>query len=421
MRNLWLVLLAAGAAAQQPNPVLTLADCWRLAEGQFSLVERARQDELSAAEQIRQARAGFLPQFAYQNAFTYNTPRIGDRSAFSYVALNGVREYVTQSTITEEIDVSGRLRASLERGRAELAAAQARTAIARRDLRLAVREAYYAALEARHNAEAAQRVAEEAEAFARRTRLMAEQGEAARADVVKAEAQLAARKRELYAAEAAARNAALALKSFWSEDLSEPPQIEDSFFQVPEAQDYRGWQPNWILRRAEFSLLEAAEKAARADARAARSERRPAFGVAYAYGLDANQIRIGERGQAVFATLHVPLFDWHRSRSRERQAELLQRQIQIDRQISRRLFTGVFFMERNNVDLAVQQVAEGRREVDFAREALRLARLRYDGGEGTALEVVDAMNVLAAAEIAYHHSVFRYHVSRARLEAAVGQ
>ncbi len=421
MHRLWLALLAAGmAAGQAPDQPLTLADCWKLAEAGFSAVERARHDERSASEQVRQARAGFLPQLAYLNAYTYNTPRLDDRSQSSYVALNGVREYFSQPTVTGEIDLSGRLRAALQRGRAEVTLAQARTSITQRDLRLAVREAYYGALEARHNVDAARRTAAEAEAFARRTRLMADQGEAARADVVKAEAQLAAKRRDLYAAETAARNAALALKSFWTDDLAAPPVLADVFFDLP-APDYSGWEAAWVRRRAEFTLFDAAETAARADARAARSERRPSLNLVYAYGLDANQVRIRERGQAVFAALRVPLFDWGRSRSRERQAEFAQRQIDIDRHVAQRAFTLAFYTERNNADLAARQVAESRREVELTRESLRLARLRYDGGETTALEVVDAQNAAAAAEVAYHHTVLQYHLSRARLEVATGQ
>ncbi|MBI3666149.1 MAG: TolC family protein [Acidobacteria bacterium] len=420
--RLCLGILAAGAVpAQQTGQVLTLADCWKLAEAEFSLAERARLDARSAGELVRQARAGFLPQVAYENAFTYNSPLLHDRSTFSFVALNAIREYVSQPTLTEEVDLSGRLRATLARGRAEAGIAQARASITRRDLRLAVREAYYATLEARHNVEAAQRNVEEAEAFARRTRLMAEQGEAARADVVKAEVQLAARRRTLYAAQTTARNAGLLLKSFWSADLAAPPEIEDSFLQAPTEQDYLGWEAAWISRRSEFSLLTAAEQAARAEARLARSERRPSFNIVYAYGIDSERVRIRDRGQAVFANLRIPLFDWNRSRSRELQANLARRQVEIDQQIARRVFTGQFYSERNNVELAVKQMAEGKRETELARESLRLARLRYDAGETTALEVVEAQNTAAAADVAYNQAVFNYHMSRARLEVAIGQ
>lgn len=417
----WLVVAALRLGAQQPEPVLTLEECWKLAEAQYSLAERARLEERAAGEQVKQARAGFLPQLAYLNAYTYNTPRLEDRSTMSYVALNGIREYVSQPTVTQEIDLSGRLRAELQRGRAGQSVAQARTLITRRDLRLAVREAYYATLEARYNVETAQRTVDEAEGFYRKTRLMAEQGEAARADVIKAEVQLAGRRRDLWAAQTAAANAGLRLKSFWTDDLAAPPRIEDTFLKVPEGQDYLGWDAAWVARRSEFSLLGAAEQAARAEARLARSERRPSLNLVYAYGIDANQVRIRERGQAAFATLRIPLFDWGRSKSRERQAEFARSAIAIDRQVSRRVFTAEFYSERNNVDLAVKQMAEGRREVELARESLRLARLRYDGGEATALEVVEAQNTAAGAEIAYHQVVFQYHMSRARLEVATGQ
>ena len=421
VRLLLVLLGAVVAAAQQPDQPLTLADCWKLAEAEFSLAERARLDERSAGELVRQAHAGFLPQAAYVNSFTYNTPLLRDRSTFSYVALNGIREYFSQPTLTEEIDLSGRLRATLARGHAENGIAKARASITRRDLRLAVREAYYATLEARHNVEAAQRNVGEAEAFARRTRLMAEQGEAARADVLKAEVQLAARRRDLYAVQTAALNAGLQLKSYWTEDLAQPPLIADTFLQIPTEQDYLGWEAGWITRRSEFSLLASAEQAARAEAHLARSERRPTFNIVYAYGLDSTQVRIRDRGQAVFAGLRIPLFDWNRSRSRERQANLARRQVEIDRQIARRAFTGLFYSERNNVELAVKQTAEGKRETELARESLRLSRLRYDAGETGALEVVESQNTAAAAEVAYNRAIFNYHMSRARLEVAIGQ
>lgn len=420
-RRAWWLVVASGLGAQQPEPVLTLEACWKLAEAQYSLVERARLDERVAGEQVKQARAGFLPQLAYLNAYTYNTPRLEDRSTMSFVALNGIREYFSQPTVTQEIDLSGRLRAELQRGRAGRQVAEARTLITRRDLRLAVREAYYAALEAQHNVATARRTLDEAEAFFRKTRLMAEQGEAARADVIKAEVQLAGRRRDLWAAQTGAVNAGLRLKSFWTEDLAQPPRIEDDFLKVPEGQDYLGWDAAWVARRSEFSLLGAEELAARADARLARSERRPTLNLVYAYGIDANQVRIRERGQAVFATLRIPLFDWGRSKSKERQAQFAGQQIDVDRHLSQRLFTAAFYTERNNVDLAVKQMAEGRREVELARESLRLARLRYDGGEAPALEVVEAQNTAAGAELAYNQAVFQYHMSRARLEVATGQ
>ena len=420
----WCIAIAAGAGvatAQLPTRPLTLEDCVKLAEARFSLAERARLDERSANEQVRQARAGFLPQLAYNNAFTYNSPRIDDSSTFSFVALNGIREYFSQATVTQEFDTSGRLRAALERGRAERAGASARAAITIRDLRVAVREAFYGLLETRHNVEGAQQNVNQAEDFLRRTRLMAEQGEAARADVVKAEVQLAGKRRDLYAAQAEALNTGIRLKSFWTDDLAQQPDVEDSFFQVPTEQDYLGWDAAWINRRSEFSLLDAAERVARAEARLARSERRPSLTMDYAYGIDANQVRIRERGQAVFANLRIPLFDWHRSKSREQQANFVRQQVEIDRQINRRIFTSAFYIERNNTDLAVKQIGEGRRETEQARESLRLARLRYDGGETNALEVVDAQNALAAAQVAYHRAVFDYHMARARLEVATGQ
>jgi len=51
---------------------------------------------------------------------------------------------------------------------------------------------------------------------------------------------------------------------------------------------------------------------------------------------------------------------------------------------------------------------------------LRLTNLRYQAGEATALEVVDAQNTLTAARNAYYDGQTRYHVAIANLQTLTG-
>ena len=53
---------------------------------------------------------------------------------------------------------------------------------------------------------------------------------------------------------------------------------------------------------------------------------------------------------------------------------------------------------------------------DLAAESLRLTVLRYQAGEATALEVVDAQNTLAQARNAYDDGLARYRVALASLQ-----
>jgi len=99
--------------------VLSLDDCLRLATGAKSQVDVARQQLAATGQGVRQAAADFLPQARLLNAYNYNSPLQGTQDQFSFVALNGIREYVSQFTVAQEFDVSGRLRGELDRAKAE--------------------------------------------------------------------------------------------------------------------------------------------------------------------------------------------------------------------------------------------------------------------------------------------------------------
>lgn len=118
-------LVCAGACfGQRPQP-LTLDECIRRALSVPSAVSLARQDRIIAERERIQARAGFLPISGVNFGYTYNSPALQDRSTFSFVALNGVREFVILGNIFQEIDTSGRLRADYARARANQQASAA--------------------------------------------------------------------------------------------------------------------------------------------------------------------------------------------------------------------------------------------------------------------------------------------------------
>jgi outer membrane protein TolC len=61
-----------------------------------------------------------------------------------------------------------------------------------------------------------------------------------------------------------------------------------------------------------------------------------------------------------------------------------------------------------------------RNSADLAAESLRLTNLRYQAGEATALEVVDAQNTLTLARNAFHDGEARYHLAIANLQTLTG-
>jgi outer membrane protein len=424
-RLLWvlgLFLPGLGVSAQSIPAPLSLDDCLRLALSAHSSVAVAKAQAEIAALGVKQAKAALLPQARLGGAFTYNSPSSESKELPSYVALNGVREYVALATATQELDTSGRLRAARARAQADQAAARASLGIAERDLKRQVAGAYYRALLTRHLAAASRAALAESLTFEARTKLLFEEGEAARADVVKAEAQTVFLKQSVSGAELDAELASHELLAFWTLDVTSPLELKDSLDETPEAPPAPPSQPETpFLRRAEFTLLDAQRDGFLAAAKRARAELRPQANLMFQYGVDSLHFRSPDRGWATFLTLDVPVFDWSAGRSAARQFELQAEQVEINRRGSERAFSREYQDAVSRVRLIYAQIETTRAQVTLSEENLRLCRIRYDGGEGPALDVVAAQSQLAQARTNLYTATARYLESRADLELTAGK
>ena len=415
-----LVLLEIPAMGQPTTGQLTLDDCVRLAQSAPSNVRLARQQLDITRYGITQARAGFLPLVSIGNSYTYNSPLPYDRNNSSFVALNGIREYASLATTDVELDTSGRLRAALDRTRADRDAANANLGLSDRDLRHAVAASFYRVLLARKLVDAARSNLTEARSFEDRVRRLVNSGEASQADLVKASSQVAILDQTQQALELEARLANHDLASFWTTEVDTLLNVADVLEQAlpsPEA----AATPAPYLRRLEFSLFDAQRRGFLADSRRARAELLPQASLVFQYGMDANRFSIDNRGYAGFMRLNIPVFDWFRARSASQQFQLQAQQVDTTRQIAERAFSKEYEDALARVQLIYAQIASTDTQVKLAEDNLRLSRVRYEGGEGPALDVVVAQGQLVQARTNYYSVRANYLTARADLEVARGQ
>lgn len=69
---------------------------------------------------------------------------------------------------------------------------------------------------------------------------------------------------------------------------------------------------------------------------------------------------------------------------------------------------------------AREQVDSLRHSSELAAESLRLNTLRYEGGEATILELVDAQTTLTQARNAYDDGLARYRLAVSNLQTLTG-
>jgi outer membrane protein TolC len=68
-----------------------------------------------------------------------------------------------------------------------------------------------------------------------------------------------------------------------------------------------------------------------------------------------------------------------------------------------------------------EQISLTRLQAKLAEDDLQMSRIRYEGGEGSTLDVVTAQNQLAQARSNYYTTIANYLNAKADLEVASGK
>lgn len=422
------VSLATPPTEENLNP-LTLDEALRLANVQASSFQQAGLNERIAAEDVKQAQAAFLPRVGAPLSYIYTSPALGlppgTPRVQSFIANNAINEYEALVNVAGDLDIAGRLRATLGRNRALLAAAHAGTEVARRALVQAVIEAYYGLSLATAQLRAAEQNLAAAEEFERITSLLFSGGEVASVDLTRAQLQTIVRRDELERARANEEVAAGSLRVLVGYDFTKPISTTDLALAAPVDSEFQQFKVNDISRRPEFTQFEAQLRAARAEVRIARADRLPQLSYSINGGFDTDSLGSPllkeHSGVAAAISLSIPIFDWGASRSRERQARLRAQIAENERTIALRGFTQQFYAAQAQVTSAATRIRLAGAGITEAQNNLNASISRYRAGEAQIIEVTDALTTLAAQRSALYQAMFDYQTALARLRQAAGQ
>jgi len=175
------------------------------------------------------------------------------------------------------------------------------------------------------------------------------------------------------------------------------------------------------LKRLEFASLDAERKGLQFDARRALADLFPQASVVFAYGVDATRWSGRDRGYAAFVNLNVPVFDWFRAHSASKQFQLRASQVEAGQAMAQRAFSREYQAALARVQSLYRQIAMVETQVKASQENLRLSRVRFEGGEGLALDVVAAQNQLVQARSNYYSTLAGYYNARVDLEVAAAK
>lgn len=406
--------------AQGNAGVLTLEQCIELARNAPSSVKRAREELNAARFGESAAKASFLPQLSLSNGFTYNSPLLYDHGVFSFVALNGVHEYSSVANASLEVDTSGRLRALYDRARANREIAETDVTLSERGLERAVSIAYYRVLLTRKLAASAAEDARAANDFETKVNQLVGGGEASQADLTKASLEHALLERNAESMKIETEKAEHDLASYWTTDVTSKLTLADDLDQQLAAPPI-ATADDAYLKRPELHILAARIAGYKADSRQARASMLPQLHLNFQYGIDSTHATSRDRGYAGFVHLDIPVFDFFHSYDQKRQFESLAQSVQTDASMGRRLYSKEYQDALSDVRGTYAQIDATQRQLELAKKNLNLSQLRFEGGEGTALDVVTAQSALVQAEIDFYTTRANYLNAQSALKVASGQ
>ncbi len=408
---------------------LTLQDALALARKNEPTYRAATTEAGVAGEARAQARDALLPtvNFTTSVLWTQSSPK-NVNSSVVFLNNNAPHEYISQGNVHESLDFAAweKYRSSA----AQAAAAKARAEVASRGLVVTVVQNYFAAAAAEKKLESATRVADEGEKFLKLTQALEKGGEAAHSDTVKAELQAHERRRQLQEAKLALLNARLDLAVLLFPDFNDNFEIADDLHGAVALPQQAEFAAQAAQQNPDVRAALAAAQAAGHEVTATRAGYFPSVSLDYFYGIDATRYAVNgsnpdgskfsNLGFAAIAALNVPLWNWGSTQSQVRQAELRRDQAKRELSFTQRKLLSEMRSLYSEAETALDELAGLQRSAELSSESLRLTTMRYQGGEATVLEVVDAQTTFAQASAAYQDGAVRYRVALANLQTLTG-
>ncbi len=421
--------IASGTTPSSDNAplTLTLQDALERAKKINPEYRSAVTDYGLAREDKVQSRATLLPNVNYTTSYLYTQGN--GTVAGKFIANNGVHEYLSQGNVHQELSLQNI--ADYRRTQALEAAARARSEIAARGLVVTVVQAYYGFAVAERKYATAQRADTEAQRFLDISQKLERGGEVAHSDVIKAQIQQQQQHRDLQEAELEMNRSRLELSVLVFPDFTENFTVVDDL-QLPESlPPFPEVQAAAANKNPELRAATATLQASKQEVAAAWNGFLPSLSFDYFYGIDAahfatsqydpvTQQTVRNLGYAAQATLQFPVWNWGSNRSKLKQAELQRGLAQVELSATQRQLLANLRTFYDEAQTSRQELESLNQSAELAADSLRLTTMRYQGGEATVLEVVDAQNTLTQARNAFNDGQARFRVALATLQTLTG-
>jgi outer membrane protein len=402
--------------------LLTLQDGLRIATENNRLIKIAQREEMISQADTLILKAKLLPEV--------NASAGGTALAFQPAAIFGSetvpvseKDFLAYSLSIQQTLYDFRKDASLfEAGKIILTTKKIDTRRVRNLVALDFGLTYFDLLESEKMLKVAEREVERLESHLRDAKNLYEEGVITKNDLLQAEVKISDAKQRLSTAKSLRSITASRLNNILVRPLKSDIEVSDAYVKevrgLPEDLRTIDTDAAWKTaekQRPEILIADETLRALDLRERARKAEYFPRLFVQGGYDFTENRYMVHEGNWSVTLGLSVNLYSGGSTKAEimkleEQKSKLLEEKNNLIDQI--KLELEKFLLDSRT---ARERVAVTKDAVQQAEENLRINRVKYEEGVGTATDVLDAVTLLTVAETNYYRAV--YDLSRA--EAAV--
>jgi outer membrane protein len=431
---LTLVALGPAVLAQEAETpvVLTIDKAIALALEQNPFHLASQEKIAQARAGIRQAVAGFLPTINAQGAdtldeklFVLEFPSMVPGEPPTRMSIDFTKDYQMAFSFGLPLYAGGRLTAGYKQANYGLKASLESVRLSEQETIYEAKRAFYGYLLAKEFSAVAGEGLKLAEDFMKNVKNLYEVGMASKFDLLRSEVQVANLKPPAIRARNSVETAALGLKTVCGLDLDTPIEVKGELVAPPLDSETRDVVAEALEQRPELRQLDYQRLMAGESLKIARGSLLPTLAIGGAYNVwgDALNFRKGnwQNYYTISLSLSLPIFNGFETRARIGQSKAVLRELEWTQ---KGLTNAIAFEVRQavlNLDQAQETLLSQEKNVEQAREAVRIAELNYAEGLATNLDVSTAQVALSQARTNYSQALYDCVISQAQLEKAVGR
>lgn len=428
-RTLILLLLATLPALGQQPLTLRYDEVVKTALDRNLTLKSVAKDVEQAQSRLDAAEGQLLPKIGLFTTYQGQDQNLvgatlGGLGGGTGISTLGTSQLVNSFSVQVPVYTGGRLEADIDRNAALTEASRQTLERTRQRLAFTSKQGLLQALLARENHEVAQANLLATQENLRYAQSRFKGGVATRFDVMQSEVAVAGAQQQEVITEKSWENSQATLATVLNLPVTTVFELPDSLQAVKEPVPSTELKPLTVLaldQRPELAELRAQMAAAEAAQEAAASGLRPQLALALNYNLAGNPALNGQQGGwQILAQLQIPFFDGGVTPARVEEQEHRKEQITIDQE--RQALQIALEVKQSLLDLesASSRLGAARAAVESGTEAVRLARVRFEAGVGTSLELITAQANLATSEYSLAQALYAQTVALGQVNLAVG-